>query len=214
MEKEKFFEKTNVVEALKIACFPDKAFFKCTFDNDNDLGKSTHISAKMYAQNFEIALEKGLGIVFLGNSGIGKTFLAACVANAICEQGKTCYFTNLQTEIQKMTDFSRAPEVLAHLKKVDCLILDDFGSEYWTDFFISRVFEIVNLRYVAYKPLILTTNLTSADFHNPKKNNRIFSRLLERNMFIELKGGDKRKQISMSNLKTFSEFFNYQDTHI
>ena len=48
------------------------------------------------------------------------------------------------------------------------LILDDFGMERGTEYGLEQVFHVIDSRYRSGKPLIVTTNLTLDDLHNPE----------------------------------------------
>ena len=48
------------------------------------------------------------------------------------------------------------------------LILDDFGMERGTEYGLEQVFNVIDSRYRSGKPLIVTTNLTLDDLHNPE----------------------------------------------
>ncbi len=61
------------------------------------------------------------------------------------------------------------------------LILDDFGAERNTEYALEQLFNVIDARYQARKPLILTSNLSLADLKNPadEAHKRIFDRVLE-----------------------------------
>ena len=61
------------------------------------------------------------------------------------------------------------------------LILDDFGAERNTEYALEQLFNVIDARYQAGKPLILTSNLSLADLKNPADNahRRVYDRVLE-----------------------------------
>ena len=67
------------------------------------------------------------------------------------------------------------------LKNCDLLILDDFGMERQTDYAQEQVFGIIDGRYLARKPLVVTTNLSVQEMKEPADmtEKRIFDRILE-----------------------------------
>ena len=70
---------------------------------------------------------------------------------------------------------------LNSLKTCDLLILDDFGMERRTDYAQEQVFSLIDGRYLARKPLIVTTNLSLQELKHPADmtEQRIFDRSLE-----------------------------------
>lgn len=70
---------------------------------------------------------------------------------------------------------------LNSLKTCDLLILDDFGMERRTDYAQEQVFSLIDGRYLARKPLIVTTNLSLQELKHPADmtEQRIFDRILE-----------------------------------
>ena len=188
------------VLSLKRLCFSSSVFFDMTFENDQTPDAKGHREAKQYAENFEKLSEQGIGMVFYGPCGTGKTYLAAAIANALCESRKEdksrydCYMTNLQREIYTAGDNVLAQVRMRRLLTADLLILDDFGTEYKTEFAISRTFEVINGRYERRKPTIITTNLTKKQLGDPGKDyESIFSRIFENSLFYAIEGDDKRK---------------------
>lgn len=51
-------------------------------------------AAKSYVANFTQFREQGKGLLMYGGVGTGKTFAAACIANALIDTGRTCLMTN------------------------------------------------------------------------------------------------------------------------
>jgi DNA replication protein DnaC len=56
------------------------------------------------------------------------------------------------------------------------------------------VYNIIDSRYRAGLPMIITTNLTSEELKNPQEitNKRIYDRVLERCLPVEVKGKNRR----------------------
>lgn len=57
-----------------------------TFDNYNGSQSRVSASLRRYVSKFEEMRNRGLGFVLQGDKGNGKTFLAACVANALLDR--------------------------------------------------------------------------------------------------------------------------------
>ena len=83
-----------------------------------------------------------------------------------------------------------------NLNNFDLLVIDDLASERDTEYMGEIVQNIIDSRYRAGLPLIITTNLTSEELKKPLeiRKKRIYSRLFEMCYPIEVKGKDRRKQ--------------------
>jgi DNA replication protein DnaC len=80
------------------------------------------------------------------------------------------------------------------LNKFPLLILDDLSAERKTEYMQEIVFNVIDSRYRANLPLIVTTNLTSEELKHPSdiSYQRTFSRLLEMCLPVNVEGKDKR----------------------
>lgn len=129
-----------------------------------------------YTENFD---RNKPSLLFIGMTGIGKTFLSSCIAKKLTELGFSVVFGSVSTYLRRIDDehFGRAVgDTFGILGKCDLLILDDLGSEFRTQFTESALYEIINSRINMRKPTIISTNLTKDDL-NKAYNERIVSRL-------------------------------------
>lgn len=174
-------------------CFNDLAYRNMTFARDDRPEHLLSKAARVYAENFQPAMEQH-GIMFTGNVGTGKTFYACCIANAVIDRGCTAWVTTLQPLVRALCSYEAAEKILAKIRKVDLLVLDDLGSTALNDFTTDKIFEIVDERYRSGKPLIVTTNL---DPDSSWKSNigmrRIFDRLRERCRHVVMDGESRRR---------------------
>ena len=139
-----------------------------TFEVTKDNQKAFNI-AKQYADNFEVFLPKRgkepgrNGLFIAGPKGTGKTHLAAAIANHLLRQGNPVIcmtMLDLLARIKKTFNLLNTDEstVLDVYKSVPLLIIDDIGKEPATEWAISTIYNIINGRYEAYLPIIVTTN--------------------------------------------------------
>ena len=158
-------------------CFNDLAYRNMTFDRDDRPEHILSKAARAYAENFQPALEQH-GIMFTGNVGTGKTFYACCIANALIERGIAVWVTTVQPLLRKAGDFNRADEIFRKIQTVDLLILDDFGAMQHSSRNLDLLFEVIDTRARSGLPLIITTNLSPAEFSSDSLElQRIFSRV-------------------------------------
>lgn len=174
-------------------CFNDLAYRNMTFDRDDRPEHLLSKAARAYAENFQPALEQH-GIMFTGNVGTGKTFYACCIANAVIDRGCTAWVTTLQPLVRALCSYEAAEKILAKIRKVDLLVLDDLGSTALNDYTTDKIFEIVDERYRSGKPLIVTTNLNPDEaWKSSIGMRRIFDRLRERCRHVVMDGESRRK---------------------
>lgn len=134
--------------------------------------------ARDYAENF--SPEAG-NLLFQGGTGLGKTFLSACVARTVAEKGfSVCYDSASAVigsfEAQK---FARSEEADARVRRMlacDLMILDDLGTEMPTPMADSALYTLINTRLVERKNTIISTNL-SYDELKARYSAQIYSRL-------------------------------------
>ena len=96
----------------------------------------------------------------------------------------------------KLQDFDQRQNVMDKLQKYDLLVIDDLGVERDTSYSLEQVYNIIDTRSRAGKPLIVTTNLTLEDLQNPASIEyaRIYDRILEMcPIRLKLIGESRRK---------------------
>lgn len=198
-EREK---KRQRVERLRMQGFEKSEFQKYTFEADDGQQPRITKAARAYCQHFEEFREQGRGLVFFGNTGTGKTFIAACIANEIIDRGVSVLMTSFSRIVNKIQNsFDGRQEYIDSLNDFELLIIDDLAAERNTEFVNEIVYQVIDGRYRAKLPMIITTNIsldTMTDDQTARR--RIYSRILERCHPIEVAGVDRRKQAFMKNL--------------
>lgn len=206
-ERKRIEYEARVKELRRIA-FPESAMKDWTFANDD--GESSQIIgiAKKYVENFDKMLEDGKGLLLFGGVGNGKTFASACIANALIDKGYPVMMTNfarIANTVQGM--FEGRQEYYDSFNRFPLLVIDDLSAERKTEYMQEIVFNVIDSRYRAGLPTIVTSNLTADAIKNPADiaYQRIFSRLLEMCVPIEVKGEDRRRKILKNSFSEYSE---------
>ncbi len=169
--------------------------------------------ARRYVKNWEAMDREGLGLLFWGQPGNGKTFAAACIANALIEKEgffvPSVRMTTFGVILNKLPGMSAQDRefYLQSLISCDLLILDDFGMERRTDYAREQVFHIIDGRYLTRKPLIVTTNLSMEQLKNPADmvEKRIFDRVRELCVPVCFDGESLRQDMAKKRLALYKE---------
>lgn len=169
-----------------------------TFDSASDMNSECMKKAKNYAENFEYFYNQGVGLLLLGSIGTGKTYAAACIANALIEKEKLVWFTSFSKISSDMYERKNKNEFIKTFRKPALLILDDYAVERDSNYINEVVYSVINERYLYELPIIITTNAPFQSFINSDSGTerRIGSRILETCIPITFKGSDKRIQKS------------------
>lgn len=154
-------------------------------------------AAKKYVENFSEMYRENQGILFWGTVGTGKSYTAACIANELLEQMNPVIMTSFVKILQNMQNFGKdEEEYLAKLNSPKLLIIDDLGTERNTDYALEKVYNVIDSRYRAKKPLILTTNLTLKEMQEESdiRYRRIYDRIFEMCYPFHVTGKSWREQ--------------------
>ena len=198
-------ERLRKIEKMRIRGFEQAEMKSWTFENDDKKHPNVTSAAKAYCKNFDKFRSEGKGLIFYGGVGTGKTYAAACIANELISQGAPVLMTNFSRIINRLqSKFEGRQEYLDSLNEFDLLIIDDLAAERNTEFVNEIVYNIIDARYRAKKPLIVTTNIDLEKLMNETEisRQRIYSRVLQICHPIEVKGDDRRVQAAFDD---FSE---------
>ena len=192
------------VKRLKKMGFPDAEMQKWSFDLDDHKNEKISQVALRYVEHFPEMRKKGKGLLLYGNVGTGKTFISACIANALIDLGHPCLVTNFARLTNTISaSFDKKQEYMDALNKFTLLVIDDLASERDTEYMGEIVQSIIDARYRSGKPLIVTTNLPADELKHPSdiRKQRVYSRLFEMCIPVEVTGADRRKEKLKSDFR-------------
>ena len=195
-EEKKRLEFAEMVRKYRREGFPEGKLGTWTFENDDGSNEKYINAMKRYVANFDNFKEQGRGVLLYGTTGTGKTYLAACIANALIDKGYRAVFTSMaRIERALQSGWDDRQEYIDFLSRVPLVVIDDIGAERDTSYMGEIIYSVIDARYTAGLPLIVTTNLTLAELAKPAelKEQRIYGRLLEMCYPIEIKGRNKRQ---------------------
>lgn len=166
--------------------------------------------AESYVRQWPRFEREGLGLLLMGGVGTGKTFAAACIANALLDQGVSVRMANIVAVCGCLGGLYGAQRdaCIESLQRVRLLILDDFGAERSSDFVQEQIYNVVEARYRSGKPLVVTSNLTPAQLRGGGGDirfTRVYDRLKEMCHPVELSGDSRRRRIANDRYREVEE---------
>lgn len=147
-------------EKFRLDYYPDRV--------DPHYGASPRV---IMERNFQIcrkyAASFGPGsgnLLFVGGTGLGKTFLSACIARSAADKGFSVAYESAphlfsKLEKDRFNPDEQSHQEVARLASCDLLILDDLGTELPGNFVTAALYSLVNDRLLAGKPMVISTNL-------------------------------------------------------
>ena len=182
-------------ETFRLSCYSDQY--------DPQIGASPRrmmqgvfAICRRYAQEFSL---RAGNLLFTGDTGLGKTFLSACIARVVADSGFSVVydtagklFSDFETaKFGESTEENRA--ITRKYLQCDLLIIDDLGTEMTTQFVVSALYTVVNTRLMDGMPTIISTNLTPETI-GKRYSAQIASRLLGTYKVLSFYGEDIRLQ--------------------
>ena len=179
-------------EKFRLDCYPA--------EYDPQLGASPRMlmqrtcdKALRYAQTFSPASGS---LLFMGATGLGKTFLSACIARTVADRGfSVCYTTaeKLFSDFETQKFRPGATDCTRLYLDCDLLVLDDLGTEMTTQFTVSALYQVVNTRLTGQLPTIISSNIAVGELES-RYSAQIASRLLGAYTLYKFYGTDIRLQ--------------------
>jgi len=117
---------------------------------------------KRFAENFG----PGSGnLLLVGGTGLGKTFLSACIARTVADNGYAVAYETASHLFAKLERNRFSPDEQSRadvikMEQCDLLIVDDLGTELPGNFVTAALYNLINDRLLGGKSMVISTNLT------------------------------------------------------
>ena len=177
-----------------------------TEDNKKNIGL-----CQKYAKSFDRMMEKNQGLLFWGPVGTGKSYAAACIANELIENGISVVMTSfvkLLEIIENRDNHEAEEDIIKRINTSKLVIFDDLGAERGSNYSLEKMYNILDSRYRAGQPMIVTTNLTLERMmkETDERYSRIYDRIFEVCYPVHWIGQSWRKQQANKRFKEMERF--------
>lgn len=147
---------------------------------------------------------KQKNLLIFGNTGVGKSFLSHCIADALLKEGHSVLYLSAHRLFEILAEHTFHRENADSsandlIYSCELLIIDDLGTEMNNAFVNSSLFTCLNERLQSGVSTIINTNLSLEQISHTYSE-RIFSRLLESYIPLHIIGEDIRLKIALSSL--------------
>ena len=151
-------------EQFRLEYYPDRIDPKLGI-NIRAVMEKTYQTCRKYAYGFT---ERSGNLLFSGDTGLGKTFLSACIARTVADRGYSVVYESAghlfaKLERAKFNGDENAREEIKKYNECDLLIIDDLGTEMPGQFPTAALYSLVNDRLLSGKAMIISTNLNVDD---------------------------------------------------
>ena len=160
--------------------------------------------AKEFCNN--INNEKELNLLFVGNTGLGKTFLSNSIAYELINNGYTAIYQTSSALMDIIIKYrftlnktKADDENYNRILESDLLIIDDLGTETVNNMKFTELFNIINTRILNNKKMVISTNLSLEKLYE-LYDERIVSRLIGDFRICKFYGEDIRLKKKMNRV--------------
>lgn len=132
-------------------------------------------------------------VMLCGTKGVGKSHTAAAIVHHARKVSRSACFVSAAGLLRLIrSTFGGKHDldenaIVNMCEECDILVIDDLGKEADSDFSQRVMFDVINERYNAEKPIIVTTNMTSAELKSSDRMEAALSRLTEDALILTLK---------------------------
>jgi len=168
-----------------------QSYRQCTLQNYNKTPGNAYALSKLFENEVKLPL------YFYGKPRVGKTHLSVALLKKVSKRNNKCKFVNVtylmaQCRMASGDKYSQTADELinGYIYDPECLLIDDIGIEYRTDFVREKMYMLIDGRYSNKKPTIITSNYSLAEIAD-RLGERIASRVGSGTV-LEITGEDYR----------------------
>lgn len=160
-EKRKHFR--NIINKIYKENYVGRKFQEKNFENFNiNSGNEIAVEVAKDYTNKCISEMQNKGLIITGESGLGKTHLAASIANKLIENDKIVLIGRLTMLLDMIKETFRdntksENELIELYSNVDMIIIDDLGTEKISQWALEKLYTIIENRNENGLPIIITT---------------------------------------------------------
>lgn len=185
-------ERFEEIQRRRAVSVPKK-YREWTFANDKGNNPDLICKAQKYVSKWEDMRARNIGLLLWGDVGTGKSYAAACIANALMEQYEPVLMESIPDLIARI-GFDDPENLMGGIKGCGLLVLDDLGAGRETEFSAEMLYRIIDQRYTSGRPVIITTNRSLAEIKNQTDitYKRSYDRVMEMCVPIKVDGESLR----------------------
>jgi DNA replication protein DnaC len=165
-----FLDAWELADLRRLGGLEQERLREMTFDSFDSKGRNAAPHERdMLQRTVRVASEFAHSpegwLVLLGRPGTGKTHLAAAVSNQRLAEGSPAFFV----VVPDLLDYLRATygpdshvsydKLFEAIRTAPLLVLDDLGAHSSTPWAQEKLYQLLNFRYNAKLPTVITTNL-------------------------------------------------------
>lgn len=161
IEKRKHYK--NIINKIYKKNYVEEKFQEQNFENFN-INSENEMAVKVAKDYTDKSIEKmqSEGLIITGESGLGKTHLAASIANKLIENDKIVLMGRLTMLLDMIKETFRdntksENELIELYSNVDMIIIDDLGTEKISQWALEKLYTIIQNRNENRLPIIITT---------------------------------------------------------
>lgn len=191
------------IENMRVSGIADDSLRDVRFDESD--GCENILKCQSFVDHWDEIKEQGTGLLLSGPVGTGKTYAAACIANALIDRGVPVLMTNFPTILS--TSKFEMNDLVRQAMEYDLIIVDDLGVERDTEYSSETVYQFIDACYRRKKPMIITTNLSLKDLRVQEglRYKRIYDRVLQMCVPMLFTGESRRVEIRKEKANVLRE---------
>ena len=186
------------MRSIDLALHTDRNAVRWNFSDDDSAASPISRTCRKYIDQWREMKKDNIGILFYGSKGNGQSFYASCIYNELKRRMETVGFISTANLMNILGTWDKT-EIFDAIRRVHLLVLDDLGAERDTSYSAELMYNVIDTRYKAALPTIVTTNIDLYDMENENDiwRSRIYDRVIEMcPITLKMEGNSRRSGIA------------------